>query len=838
MDPPVSVRPAWGKTDRTTGEVHLLVHHCADVAAAFEALLKQKHMAAVAERLAGRALTRLDIDRLTALAFLHDIGKLHPEFQRKGWPGFEGGGISHLDAGFEVFLSAARDELHPLAGILRRVLTWAVRPDCELHMIIAHHGRPVRPCRGARPPWPDRALYDWREEAAYFGECLEAWLAGAFEDGPHLPDAPEFHHFIAGLLALADWIGSDRAFFPFHAARNADYFEHARRIAAIQVPTIGFGPLPERAPDFRALTGFDKPNPAQQAVGAAPADARLVIVEAETGSGKTEAALLRFVHLVAEGKVGSLYFAVPTRAAARQLHGRVAAAMRRFFGPQAPEPVLAIPGMIKAGEVQGWRAPGWSVRWDDESETRTRWAAEHASRYLAATVAVGTVDQAMLSALQVGHAHARGTALARALLVVDEVHASDAYMTAILRPLVAQHVAVGGHALLMSATLGTRARVAWTGGDMPDHAAAVALPYPAVWRGADIVAAGRAGRGKTVHPELLADWTAERYATLAIEAAKRGARVLVIRNTVDHAVECFRDVCACGGEDLLMQIAGQGALHHSRYAVEDRALLDAAAEAALAPDPERRSGGCIVIGTQTLEQSLDIDADLLITDLCPMDVLLQRIGRLHRHDLPRPLGFDAARVLVGQPAGGLDRLAAPAFDNGLGAWESDGWHGIYMDLAAVELTRRLLVAHPVWDIPAMNRFLVEGATHPDPVAALIAEKGDAWATYMQKVTGSEAAARMFARLNLLERSQRFDKFEFKGSDERVMTRLGEEGAILDLAPGSIGAFGDVVSRIALPARWSGGITEPEATLEAGVLTTGDKRFSYGVEGLARMKLDE
>ncbi len=837
MEVSVLERPAWGKADRATGDIHLLVHHCADVGATFEALLMLPHFKSVAERLAGRALSRVDIARLTVLAFLHDVGKIHPEFQRKGWPNYVGGGVSHTEAGFEVFIAASRDGAHPLASVLRRVLAWSARPEAELCMILAHHGRPVRLGNGARPPWPDRAHYDWRGEAVYFGACLEGWMPEAFAEGPVLPDTPEFHHFIAGLLALADWIGSDRAFFPFNAARSADYFARARRVAASEIPKIGFGALPARAPSFRALTGFDTPNSAQETVGETPTDARLVIVEAETGSGKTEAALLRFVHLVAAGEVGALYFAVPTRAAAGQLHGRVAHAMRRFFGQRAPEAVLAIPGMIQVGGAQGWRAPGWTVRWDDGDTTRARWAAEHASRYLAATVAVGTVDQVMLSALQVGHAHARGAALSRALLVVDEVHASDAYMTAILRPLVTQHVAAGGHVLLMSATLGALARVAWTGGDMPDHAAAVALPYPAVWRGAEVVAAGGAGRAKAAYPELLADWSAERYAALAVDAAVRGARVLVIRNTVAAAVECFREVCRAGREDLLMQVAGQGALHHSRFAAEERVLLDVAAQAALAPDPKRKPGGCIVIGTQTLEQSLDIDADLLITDLCPMDVLLQRIGRLHRHNLSRPAGFGVARVLVGQPDGGLDQLVAPAFENGLGAWEKDGWNGIYTDLAAVELTRRLMLAHPVWDIPEMNRLLVEGATHPDPVAALIAEKGGAWATYMQKVAGADAAALMFAGLGLLDRSERFDRVEFKGSDERVMTRLGEEGALLDLAPGSIGAFGGVVSRIALPARWSAGITGPEATLEGGILTAGDKRFSYDVEGLGRIRVD-
>ena len=138
-----------------------------------------------------------------------------------------------------------------------------------------------------------------------------------------------------------------------------------------------------------------------------------------------------------------------------------------------------------------------------------------------------------------------------------------------------------------------------------------------------------------------------------------------------------------------MQVAGGPALHHGRFAVEDRALLDQEVERALTNNPSRERQGCIVIGTQTLEQSLDIDADLLISDLCPMDVLLQRIGRLHRHDLSRPEGFKDACALVLMPEGGLDRLTAPNFENGLGGWKAEGgFNGIYRDLAGLELTRR------------------------------------------------------------------------------------------------------------------------------------------------------
>ena len=252
--------------------------------------------------------------------------------------------------------------------------------------------------------------------------------------------------------------------------------------------------------------------------------------------------------------------------------------------------------------------------------------------------------------------------------------------------------------------------------------------------------------------------------------------------------------------------------------MEDRALLDHTVEEALAPAKDREARGCIVIGTQTLEQSLDIDADLLVTDLCPMDVLLQRIGRLHRHDLPRPCGFGAARALVLLPENGLERLTEPAFENGLGAWPEDdgGFNGIYCDLAGLELTRRLIVENPTWRIPEMNRRLVEGATHPHRISALIAEKGEAWEGYDRLNGGARAAQRMVARLGVLNRKDPFNgDFLFPGADEKIMTRLGEEGAILELDPPQEGPFGLPVTRIAVPAHWSQGIKEGSSDSEPG-----------------------
>ena len=842
---------AWGKTDGPSGSSHHLAHHSMDVAAVFQRLLELPVFNAHTEKTVGTSLSRSTLARLAAIVFLHDIGKLHPGFQAKGWQQ----GLWHHPLQGHVAKSSAFLELawrthdHPFHDMTKVIADWGEGVSPLISASFSHHGRPIeQEFQASLKDWPELTHYSWRAETETMIEALYRWFPGAFTDADEaLSDEPLFIHFLAGLAALADWVGSYRhtRFFEFIPTFDPHYNQEAHNRAARALVEIGLdvGNLPRRSSlSFAELTDFARPNPAQAALGEVGPDEQLVILEAETGSGKTEAALWRFAQLFSADRVEGLYFAVPTRAAARQLHGRVNTAMQRIFGSRAPEAVLAIPGMLKAGEASGQRLPGWKVLWEDRKNTEpARWAAEHATRFLAATVAVGTVDQAMLAGLMVKHAHLRGSSLSRSLLVIDEVHASDSYMTGVLAPLLNAHLAVGGYTMLMSATLGSRARVRWTGETQPNFDAAIATHYPAVWVGGETTPrkADGAGRPKAVKVAL-DDMVPDRAAALALEAAEQGARVLVIRNTVKMAIETWKAAQEVGGGAKLLQVANEPALHHSRFAAEDRELLDRTVAKVLAPNRNRSPKGVVVIGTQTLEQSLDIDADFLITDLCPIDVLLQRIGRLHRHVLPRPDDFQSARTVVMKPKDGLDRLTAPAFENGLGGWndKSGGFQGIYRDLAGLELTLRLIENEPLWRIPEMNRRLVEGATHPDRIASLVEEKGEAWKSYDRKLGGVEAAERSLSDLQRLDRRRRYEALHFPNSDERIMTRLGEEGVVLTLDPPPLGPFGNRITRIALPARWSAGISSNDTeavkvrSVHDGLMfMVGNREFGYSRLGL-------
>ena len=637
---PAYTRQFWAKAQpyRQKGpeSIHLLEHHLADVGACFEALLNQPTIRQRLARSGGmEMLNDATAARLALFATLHDIGKVNVGFQTQIWrdEDFPSGRRRPGHAGhYHELAPVLRGEDGATADWFFENLGWwhdateswddrCGETVCALFIAaLSHHGQPLQ-LEGNRPS--NRALWgrygglDPAEEVRRIGGLARRWFPDAFTgDTQRLPPDPEFQHMFLGLCTLADWIGSNEAWFEYRDKPDDNYFLYAQRQAEKALQEIGLGIEEQRLSfaamsprlDFTNLFDHPAPNAIQRQVALATRLTEpLVIIESETGSGKTEAALWRFAKMYEAGLVDGLYFALPTRAAATQLHGRVTGFVERMF-PEGnrPEPILAVPGYVKAGDITGRHLQDYEVWWDDHPDAATRsrrWAAESAKRYLAAQIAVGTVDQAMMAALKVKHSHMRGACLARNLLVVDEVHASDAYMRRIIKALLDAHLGPGGYAMLMSATLGSAARRQWlsTGrfniNEAPRLEEAVHAPYPAVSvraAGGDSVApAGENGQEKNVGisaEPIIHDF--EGVAAMALQAAWAGGKVLVIRNTVSYAMETQLALEETAGDDResLFSYKGNATLHHSRFAPEDRKLLDDEVETRLGK--ERRSRRC------------------------------------------------------------------------------------------------------------------------------------------------------------------------------------------------------------------------------------------------------
>ena len=521
-DRPPYIQHFWAKADpyRTKGpeRIHLLEHHMADVGACFERLLAQPTICARLARAGGlNKLGDANVARLSLLAALHDIGKVNLGFQTQIWTDADlpEGRLpsSFKRVGHTVdLIPVLIGEDEETAGWFFNALGWwdeatstwdgsGGETVCALFVAaLSHHGLPLQLEGGqARNPGIWHAYCNLTPEAWVrdIGRRLKRWFPEAFApDAPPFPSTPQFQHIFLGLCTLADWIGSNAEFFPFCPDPREDYMAEARCNAKSAIREVMLdigeqrGEMPDELPPFSQLFDFEANAIQRAAVEEAPIDERLVIIESETGSGKTEAALWRFAHMYRGGLVDGLYFAIPTRAAATQLHERVNRFVEKAFPlSHRPETVLAVPGYIRAGDVSGKSLPGFEVEWEDHPEEdvrHRRWAGESPRQYLAAQIAVGTVDQVMMAALKVRHAHVRAACLARNLLVIDEVHASDAYMRPIVKALLEAHLETGGYALLMSATLGSVARREWLSstGPSPDPCLmldeAIKAPYPAV----------------------------------------------------------------------------------------------------------------------------------------------------------------------------------------------------------------------------------------------------------------------------------------------------------------------------------------------------------------------
>ena len=824
----------WGKLQRSLDQTatYSLPNHMTDVAAVLRRLLLIPAIARALQRAAGRALDDVDRARLTVLAYLHDLGKANAGFQGKywsdptqrpsGWPGHRGHGPEGWDL-IDVCLSGQHWAQQVAAGLpLAAMCDWGEAFIPLLHASISHHGRPVQG-DGSAVFWRAVPGYDPAQALTAMGQAIQAQYPEAFAaDAPDLPSAPAFGHLFAGLVQLADWLGSDtRPGFFAYSRPGEIRSKTAPALAEKALTAIGL--IAEDAPnrpaatsaDFGQVFGLPSARPMQAAM-AQDDWGPVVVLEAETGSGKTEAALWRFLHLWRAGAVDALYFALPTRVAATQLYERVYAFVQRAWKGQPPVVVRALPGYA-AADGQGYKPlPGFQVLWHDEpqdKEAERRWAAESPKRYLAAPIAVGSIDQALLGALQIKHAHLRHALLARSLLVIDEVHASDAYMTRLTEQLLRAHVACGGQALLLSATLGAVARSRYLAigqrgpSATPPLAQAQVLPYPAISHlsasGPQLLPVEGNPRQKTVHWQTLdAIADPERIARLAVDAAAQGARVLVVRNTVPAAIATLQAVEALAQArdlDCLFCVKGVSTLHHSRFSRQDRPLLDAQVQAQMGKERPQRATGLVLVGTQTLEQSLDIDADLLITDLCPMDVLLQRLGRLHRHARDtRPAGCAQARAWVLTPEQHDLRPLLQRQSHGLGPIRIKGqpMGGVYPDLRVLEATRRLVDAAATRSIPADNRALVEQATHGEALDAIAQDMGADWVKFGQDYEGSLAASKTTASLHTLDVEREFGE-QFFPNDVVIGSRLGAADRLVVFGPAPTGPFGLAVQQLAL-----------------------------------------
>ena len=595
-------------------------------------------------------------------AALHDLGKVHPLFQAKSEEGWK--------AGYATLTKQPRpngtgfDHGAATAALLdyfikRRKLPDAYKPLRRLIFASAsHHGTLYGP-----EAVQDVPLLGANEEG------LALALAGEVEHHfgpmPALPTRPgnDFCMLAAGFISVCDWIGSDSRPFPFApgvASRvDAEAYLKAHREANVAAQALQQAGLITRflddVPDFASFFGFSDLLPLQRVAGAVPFGAQhgaeIAVIEAPMGGGKTEIAQYLTALALARRTASGLYFALPTQASANALFKRTLSFVQRVAS-SAPVALVLAHGarhffeafrelLLRSRYVPMARTTREKQSLQDEpaapSEVvATAWLSP-TRRALLSPVGLGTIDQAMLGALSVRHAFVRLFALGRKVVVFDEIHAYDAYMNKVILHLLRWLRVLGAKVILLSATLpDTLRRELLSAFDVTepvyegDHA-----PYPQILHGRAGTEAQRfvppplpshhEPKRIRVKVEAAADATAAGVARV-LALAKGGGCVAWIRNTVREAQEAYR---------LLSQTDIDVVLVHARFIRADRNRIEEDLVARLGKhhDPEHpRPDRLIVVATQVIEQSVDLDFDAMVSDLAPVDLLLQRAGRLHRHD--------------------------------------------------------------------------------------------------------------------------------------------------------------------------------------------------------------
>jgi CRISPR-associated endonuclease/helicase Cas3 len=779
----------WAKTS-AGGATISIIEHCHHVAVMARQLMASPILRRRLDTAFGTALSETHLDRLTVLAGIHDLGKCLKGFQDKleVSPIISNG---HVAEALAVLSTRHPDVLNAIQVTL--LSSWFDGVTDAIYTSICHHGEPVgddrvRSHQAVVPQLLGRTRYghDPVAEIGKLADALMSQFPGAMVSAPPLKFVPAAQHLFAGVLMAADWMASGFAFFPGAVEDRAkDVLERT-----------AWNGWHSGAAAIDLLNGKE-PRPAQAGILALPLEERFAVIEAPTGTGKTEAGLIWASRLVETGEVDGLYFAVPTRSAATELHTRIGKLMTTLHPALAGRIVRALPGMLDVDDA----VP------DYPAET---WAVAAPKRAFAAPIAVGTIDQALLSILRSRHAWMRAAFLSRLLLVVDEVHASDPYMAMLTKGLADRHLSLGGRVLAMSATLGETALAMLQGRNRRPIEEAIAAPYPVIrCSSGDVALPSTTSRTIDVVVEPV-----QNAANRALTSATTGGCVLWIRSTVRDAIADYQAFAAVGVPCML---------HHSRYAVDDRIWLDGQLLSTFGLNGKRQ--GIVAVTTQTAEQSLDIDADLLITDAVPADVLVQRLGRLHRHRV----GTRPTAVMI--DPGPLDQYLRP---NGEPQGQpGQGWPWVYRNILSVRSTLDWLGSGRSISIPDDCRALVERATHADYLRQIAESLGATWKRLWRNTFDKAAVDRLLAEASLIDWREPYRKALVT---EWLPTRLGD-GTVAVSVTGLVSPFtGNAVKALPIPVRWlPPGITPLDDAVNVvnGRFQIGGRSFPYDRFGVGR-----
>jgi CRISPR-associated endonuclease/helicase Cas3 len=657
QDPMISkLLRLWGKTpyrSQNPDEYHPAIYHMLDVGNVAQTLLSGKSSLRWRRVLANVFGTDEDslADWLPWLVALHDIGKISEAFQEKneaqkkrlmgegvpfkknGWQGKP----YHFDVS-EAFILTIAESLSLPDGLRE---TWQA-------VVSGHHGwfcgnemrgQTMRDLQVESQEWQK-----WRIEAS---ELLKsALLRQPLVQWPTPPNISAATMALTGFTILCDWLGFGREFTMQPEMAWEDYLQTSVTRARRVVESVGFQrPSQSHAPTtFVELfpdSNLQPPRPLQIAIDEIPADLLtfpcLAIIEAPTGEGKTEAALALAHRLAQAHGTDELYYALPTMATSNQMYKRLKKHLIHRLGfPDGSIQLIYGQSFLMEDDEDDPLESALNLGEATDRPAAQTWIGADKRKSILMPFGVGTIDQAELAALHVRYVALRLAGLAGKVVILDEVHAYDTYMTTIVEMLLQWFSALGTSVILLSATLpkAQRAKLAQAYGVKLEPGDDRLNKYPSLFVASRADTPPHYAQPKANQPDrrikldkglCFSDDEPEAKAAWLLKAVEHGGCACWITNTVERAQKLFEQLDKLSSPEISLMLL------HASLPLDERLKREEELTALYGRDGKRRPCKGIVIGTQVLEQSLDLDFDIMVSDLAPIDFLLQRAGRLHRH---------------------------------------------------------------------------------------------------------------------------------------------------------------------------------------------------------------
>jgi CRISPR-associated endonuclease/helicase Cas3 len=858
----------WGKASpadqESKAKYHLLPYHCLDAAAVGMALLARHHF--LRQRLARLANIPEEtlVGWVKTLLAMHDLGKfaetfqqLNPKVRKQFWgePKLSHYAPRHDSLGFLLWKDVDYGFNNHCQAWFGDEVVYDKFLKLWLPAVTGHHGVPPKISGSGQrvkehfQPHDQESARQFCEDILVLFQPDKAAILERIKDKTWKANLKESAWLLAGIAVLCDWLGSDSDIFcyedrPMPLQEYWNNFALPRAEQALRqsgvLPTANSPPK-----ELKQLFPITTATPLQELCGEIPVprQQQLFILEDVTGAGKTEAALLLAHRLISEGQAQGIYIALPTMATANAMYERMAKAYRCLFSVEGNPSLVLAHGARHLSEafnksllndLNTDRPYGGSE--ETASVQCVSWLADHRKKALLADVGVGTVDQALLGILPAKHQSLRLLGLANKVLVVDEVHACDPYMEGLLQALLKFHARLGGSAILLSATLPDKMRrellAAFSDGlgeerrPEPANHGYPLLTHAAASYFKEQAVATRPEVERQVSVELT--YALDEVYARIVEASNSGQCVCWVRNTVFDAREAYAQLLqsGCVAESRLD-------LFHSRFVLDDRLRIenDTLCRYGEKSTPENRQGR-ILIATQVVEQSLDLDFDFMVSDLAPIDLIIQRAGRLHRHvrdELGNRLRETGGKDLRSTPVLLLhtpEPVEQPAAN-----WFKSLFpkaNAVYPDTGRLWRTARLLARIQGWRMPEDARNLIEtvygNASEPIP-EALEKASNDA--------QGERYGQSSLANFNALSVNSGYSNDGSWDDEAKIPTRLSDDSATVYLAVADGGALKPYADSGAYPWDLSSlhvraaNLPTIEPSVAARELTESQRQLRYG-----------